>query len=501
MKLYYLALVLPSLFTEIFADVNIIDTVDPASVSCDDEYLNDANSLGADRWTAAGAEIAFKLATANWTLDEASDDPSRLSFSEYIANLYNARDLMVCENMGDGPCQTTMLCSDASQPAAYLILNSFVAIHVLQNNIYSGLQDAMNEIQNKMTTFQEVFSPAAEPKSNGWLMDLLSVTQFVVGLGSAFAWNIAFKSASIAANPNTYGFYQESTNGALALGFSIGKSHIPAASDLQNDLTTTMGLIFESWIDSQFDFLHELFSGSSDGMLTLGSLMQDGLALDMTRDLDLEDMSNEAQKLIFSQMLPLAWDQSTVEINDIPSEKMYPMILMVPDDCVTSGDNLNWVVDEDKSDQMSVCYDGHTFFVGFPTFTGLSSDDNPERLRLWALPGGENDELDGSKWGGLTLEDLVISAFEGYKLNGYKNGYTAPSFDGTTEQATIMMEKGVRTPGFISLPICTEGRLYTEAKDYPRTHFHQIIGEDIPTTYPCGTGYLTSDEMEAFGFS
>lgn len=81
---------------------------------------------------------------------------------------------------------------------------------------------------------------------------------------------------------------------------------------------------------------------------------------------------------------------------------------MVPDDCVTSGDDLNWVVHEDKSDQMSVCYDGHTFFVGFPTFTGLSSDDNPERLRLWALPGGENDELDGSKWGGLTLEDLVI---------------------------------------------------------------------------------------------
>lgn len=81
---------------------------------------------------------------------------------------------------------------------------------------------------------------------------------------------------------------------------------------------------------------------------------------------------------------------------------------MVPDDCVTSGDDLHWMVDSDKSEKMGVCYDGHTFFVGFPTFTGYSSSENPTRLRLWALPGGEDEIMDGTNWGGLRLKDLVI---------------------------------------------------------------------------------------------
>lgn len=84
---------------------------------------------------------------------------------------------------------------------------------------------------------------------------------------------------------------------------------------------------------------------------------------------------------------------------------------MVPEDCVTSGENLSWMVDSEKSEQMSGCHDGHTFFVGFATWTYRSPPEfNPNRLRLWALPGGEKKELtgDSEKWGGLTLKDMVI---------------------------------------------------------------------------------------------
>lgn len=50
---------------------------------------------------------------------------------------------------------------------------------------------------------------------------------------------------------------------------------------------------------------------------------------------------------------------------------------------------------------MSVCYDGHTFFLGFPTWKGEVGDFYP-------LPGGTNGDLDGKQWGGLTIEDMVI---------------------------------------------------------------------------------------------
>lgn len=89
---------------------------------------------------------------------------------------------------------------------------------------------------------------------------------------------------------------------------------------------------------------------------------------------------------------------------------------MDPQNCVTSGSDLNKYVDPKKSARISVCYKNLTFFVGYPTYTGFTNSRWPTDLTLWALPGGENgaddkgngNPLSGQKWGGLTLKDLVI---------------------------------------------------------------------------------------------
>ncbi|KAF7555911.1 hypothetical protein G7Z17_g1835 [Cylindrodendrum hubeiense] len=183
------------------------------------------------------------------------------------------------------------------------------------------------------------------------------------------------------------------------------------------------------------------------------------------------------------------------------------MILMVPDDCVTSGDNLHWMVDPEKSKRMAVCYNGHTFFVGFPTFSGYTSSDNPRGVKLWALPGGENDIMDGERWGGLTLKDIVISVYEGYRMNGYKNGATVKLSDAVDVKGAkteAILGNGVRTPGYVPIPICTEGRLWSEAKHLFENSLEALFKNPDKAwdggSYPCGEGILSKEEKAAFKF-
>ncbi|KAH7124989.1 hypothetical protein B0J13DRAFT_455123 [Dactylonectria estremocensis] len=398
-------------------------TVVPEDVQCDATYINDAEHPDL-RWEAAGAEWAFKVATSKWMLDQMSPTPSTLTFTEFIGNLFNSKDLLICANMGDGPCQDTMTCDDVNQPAG-----------------------------------------------------------------------------------NTYAFAQESANAAIGLGFTWAKTHLPTyanASEIQNNLSNAMGNLFEVWIESELEFLRTLFSGSSESVLTLEGLVNKGLALEITRSLDLGDFVNVAQKIMYAKLLPLAWKTSSVVIDDLPNGPMHPMILMVPDDCVTSGEGV-WYIDEDKADQMAVCHDGHTFFLGFPTWRGVPKSDHISRLVVWALPGGEHNILNGENWGGLTLDDIVISSYEGYRLNGYKNGYTIPEnsqiIDGTGSQGSLIMENGVRTPGFMSLPICTPGKLERVSSKWNANVINHHAITDLLEQIPCGDGALTEVEMAAFGFS
>lgn len=59
----------------------------------------------------------------------------------------------------------------------------------------------------------------------------------------------------------------------------------------------------------------------------------------------------------------------------------------------------------------------------------------------------------------------------------------------------VIAEGGVRTPGFVDMPLCTVGRVFSEARDH-----HEEYADKFKT-YPCGDGALIPEEMTAFGFS
>ena len=79
------------------------------------------------------------------------------------------------------------------------------------------------------------------------------------------------------------------------------------------------------------------------------------------------------------------------------------------------------------------------------------------------LPGGTNSVLDGNSWGGVTLQDMVISAYQGYLANSQQNGYKMPPvsqmISDTESQGELIFQSGIDTPGYFSLNVCTN--LYT----------------------------------------
>jgi hypothetical protein len=73
------------------------------------------------------------------------------------------------------------------------------------------------------------------------------------------------------------------------------------------------------------------------------------------------------------------------------------------------------------------------------------------------LPGIETINYVGSQWDGVTKDDLVASAWGGYKLNNNANGYQMPSISRVSEdgaERAFPFPDNIRTPGYIQAPIC-----------------------------------------------
>jgi hypothetical protein len=130
--------------------------------------------------------------------------------------------------------------------------------------------------------------------------------------------------------------------------------------------------------------------------------------------------------------------------------------------------------------QTHVCYGGFTFYLvnmGRNTYTtDKTTGKTKTDLIFTPLPGGTYDNMQNPYWAGLSLDDLVISSFEGYMKNGMKNGYS-PDMNEYSDNG-ILFGDGVRTPGFTSLPVCELDTLLKFVESYYDS------GSSSSTIYP-----------------
>ena len=111
--------------------------------------------------------------------------------------------------------------------------------------------------------------------------------------------------------------------------------------------------------------------------------------------------------------------------------------------------------------------------------------------------------LDGTAWGGVTRDNLVIRydylhrlyevplltqlsvihrALQGYMINGNQNGYQMPNLtniiDGQGALGNFYFENGIQTPGLTTIPICTIDVVSDNWKNYGGKNTK-------PDGYPC----------------
>ncbi|TLD33742.1 hypothetical protein PspLS_00225, partial [Pyricularia sp. CBS 133598] len=463
-------------------------------VACSDPYITDAKVASNLRWKAADTNTSWKEALVAWRNYTPGDGEVKLKFPAFISDFYGGPEGWNCQDPVNTPCSTTVKCEDTKHPAGFLLLNSFSRLHDVGNRskhpsqrrcmlTRMALQDAQISIQTSMADFTNVFAPQLKTEDNTALVKtLLDVLQFGMGIASA-----VIRNAGIFAVSAYLSFAKDSFNSGISAFLALSKDNLKPAKDapgVQNNLTSAMGVLFDYWKKTQSDYLSELFSGSNQTTIDmLESLIRDGMMNTVPIDVNLSEVTDIIQTITFGQMIPIAWADAPAGFT--------PFVLKTGDACSeTIPKTLEPYMDEETHKKTGVCWLGNQFYVltvgsdnvKVKTKTpGLHGSHRP----FQALSGGTHDVLDGKHWGGVTLEDIVISSYTGYSTNGNQNGYNITMDDSQGAVDQLMFAKGVQTPGFFSLPVCTN--LWTtmmQIAKSPRTSEHYPCGVEVESTNP-----------------
>ena len=82
--------------------------------------------------------------------------------------------------------------------------------------------------------------------------------------------------------------------------------------------------------------------------------------------------------------------------------------------------------------------------------------------------------MDGTAWGGLTREDIIVGAVNTFKANGNANGAAAIDVS-TTGAVEDIADNGVRAVGVFNIPVCGAEEAYENWKNK----------KDDLENYPC----------------
>ncbi len=287
----------------------------------------------------------------------------------------------------------------------------------------------MTQIQSQLGLFSSTFS-LIESVGIEIIKVLLDALTLLIGSASGYFWNMV--AGAIIKNSNLKGFDKDVFNAAVAFVINVNKDVLKAASDSlgqQNSLSAAMGIFMKYWQQSQADFNKFIFSGSVQSLPKLGKMVQGG-ALNWPAGVgpDFQGYVNEVEKLLTAHLIPAAWQTGkTVR---------HPIVLESTDPCTSqAGKQVKGWMSDDTAAATHMCMNDKIYYLvdakAEPTVdarcTGHTACD-AVKVSFDTLPGGTFANLSGGRWSGVTVNDIVIASYEGWKANGNKNGWSAPDF-------------------------------------------------------------------------
>ncbi|KAL8777859.1 MAG: hypothetical protein Q9213_007678 [Squamulea squamosa] len=306
-----------------------------------------------------------------------------------------------------------------------------------------------------------VFAPQ-DPDTTKILKLLLDGLALSYGLIAAGVWAKLLRDIPFFKNKgNDHAWAKDSAMAAVAGGVILAKDSAPTVAGsvaTLNDLTRVLGAFVDAWAGVTSKYLEQLFSGSDEGIEQLGTYIKGGEWYNTEIETGLFSLQGIMENVLYGQLIPKAWEErpaiNPVIVFQSESNVENPLTTIFKEDAFRTLKN------EDALKVRTV-YGGTTLWLldahdcggKEPVARGGSGNCNTPFVQL--LPG--SDKLDGKQWGGVLVDDITISSFVGYQLNGNKNGYVMPEnsrFTDMNENAEYPYQAGVRTPGFFSIPVC-----------------------------------------------
>ncbi|KAF7557807.1 hypothetical protein G7Z17_g467 [Cylindrodendrum hubeiense] len=392
------------------------------SISCD--IPGNPELAGSERWNGAEAQYAYDESVQAWAKDSGNDINSQinfrrdtqLTFSQYISHHLGGADNMQCGSLVDrNGCDQFLQCGSTDGPAGYLIVNSFVAINNILWNWYDQIDRSANDIVREVASFGGVFSPI--PEEGLGLVLILDMVTLGYAAIAAPMWKLVFKKMNLIKDGDNFGTVEGLTKDLISTGATITKDATRAGTQLNTDntLEARVGGMVKAWHDAIDQVNTQLFSGriGFNNNILLSDLISDGKLVNANLNLFI-----------------VVSDKPCVETT----------IDFVP------GGSKQW------------CIDGLGFYL-MGTWgeknclddLGLASWD----CRDFEVPPGLG-ELDGTKWGGVTEEDIVMAAYNTWNTNGRVNNNRPEESDTSASSETLkqIAELDIRGAGISWLPVC-----------------------------------------------
>ncbi|KAK5799831.1 hypothetical protein VI817_002043 [Penicillium citrinum] len=444
---------------------------------CTDPVLVDwPDYTPSEQWKKLRADEAWADVVRIW-----QDTDSRrngFSFLKSASTTLHLGSGSHCDTLTEDSC-TAKDCDDGadsptSGPAAKLIWNSFVKLHMLHKDYHDTLFESTIIASTALKDMENKFAPIPPEEDKTWLLMLIDLlTLGSLGTAGPF-FNTALKRLPYfleKAGSSTLDNIKDTTMTIIGQGTTIAKDVLPSKDspwthESQDAFSNYMGQVVEGWANITSLSLEKLFEGTPDSIKRLEEAMANGKLIEEAKfneepekDDDKTTIKNDLRanikKCFFGYSIPALWQVS----------KSYSFIIDAGHGC--GKKELTQYLSDETMDATGACVDEQQYYLVYPK--GSSSDchkvcydhgpcqDVCSDSKFSPPPG--LDSLSDGNFGGITRADLIKGSVRTWKQNGKENGggFADPTNSGTIDN---LMKADVTTPGFMRIPVCSPERAF-----------------------------------------
>jgi hypothetical protein len=438
------------------------------------EMIVDSTSyIPSDRWKTLNADAAWADVVRIW---KDTDEPKAgIEFMQSVITTLHIGAKANCGLLTGDSCPVRDCPgganSDTSGPAAQLIWNSLVSIHMVHKNYHNTLFEvaaidgtALDDLENK-------FAPVPPEEDNTWLLLLIDIlTLGTLGTAGPFFNSFLKKLPYFLEKTSTLDNFKDTSMAMIGQGTTIAKNVLPSdespwTPESQDAFSNYMGQVIGGWTNITSISLAKLFDGSEESIKILGETMSNGKLIEgkferepPAKDPTITDkiiLRANINKCFFGYSIPALWQVL----------KTYAFVIDAGHAC--GSKELSAYLEDDIMDATGACVDGQQYYLVYPDGDAVECHSvchehgpcqNVCTDSKFSMPPGL-DSLGGVNFGGISTADLIKGSVRTWKKNGKANG---GGFADPTNQGTIdkMMDVDVTTPGFMRIPVCSPERAF-----------------------------------------